>query len=140
MKQLVAFLFLLVSTQAFAQDRFLDNTSVIDLATAELELTVKVSYPMPAISGVCAIEIVADAYGRRVPVENLLSALNITNAFDPSPIRSVEVISDKAVRIRLFEGFIDGVVISSKDGSSLIEVIKRTLGENRKVVLLPRSC
>lgn len=142
MRIITALLLSLAASQSFAaEDHFLENTSVKTLQNENNEMTVFVSYPGRGISGICDIEIVADSFGRQAPIRNLLNALEIKSAFGSNQDSPVKVISSMTLRIPLRTGgYTDGAVIRTKDGKSLRENIERTLGSNRTVVLMPRSC
>lgn len=142
MKTMLMLLTLLTASPALAATRlFLDNTSTLGLQRGESEIEVLVSYPGHTISGVCAIEIVADSYGRVAPIAKLKDALDFVGGFEPNEGRPVETISDKALRIELRPGgYLDGVILRTKDGTSLMATIERTLGVTRQVVVMPRSC
>lgn len=130
------------SAGALANDHIrLDNTSSESLSVERNQVAVMVSYPGMNISGICDIEITADSYGRRIPISDLQKELIITEAFAPRGESAVEVISEKTLRIPLRQHtYVDGVVITTKDGSTLKETIERTLGPRRTVVVMPRSC
>lgn len=145
MKSLLVLLTLLVSSPAFAERPnnepiYLDNVTVLNLAQGKSEMTIFISYAGPTFSGICAIEIVADGMGRHGSVSPLLGALKFTNPFSLRD-QPVQDVSGRALRIHFFgDSYIGGVKIQTRDGSSLADVIKNTLGENRRVVVMPRSC
>ena len=119
----------------------LTNTTQASFLVDEPGLAVAVDYPGMQISGVCAIEIVADSYRRGNAMHRLLAELEIQNFFGDSKKHGVELVNDTVLRISLIVNtYVDGVVIVSKDGSTLKQVVERTLGKNRTVIVRPRSC
>lgn len=143
---LITYFFALsLSVNVWALDStvYLNNTSIESINIDEPFLRILVSYPGLFVSGVCSIEIVADSYFREKAIRNLVDELNIISAFgsDEAPRRG-QIVSDKTVRFNLIrESYVDGIVIRPKDESlTLRGLIEKTLGKNRKVVAMPRSC
>lgn len=144
MKTLICTLALLIGFNSQAElidnDIHLSNTITQDLHNLDnTGLTVRVAYPGLGISGVCAIDMIADSYRRDIPIQKLLEVVEISSLLGDAS--NAKVVSSTIIRIPLvLEAFVDLVTLSTKDGSSLKEAINKSLGENRRVVLMPRAC
>ena len=142
MKHLILGLMLILSQAVFANNILrlsLENTDTANLQIDQAELAVTLAYPMESISGVCSLDIVADSYSRNTEIENLLKQVEIFNFFQHNVIQPL-VISNTVLRVNLAPSYVDGVRIRTKDGQSLKSAIAKTLGVERKVVIMPRSC
>jgi hypothetical protein len=137
------FISLFLGTNGWAAEAliFLDNTSVESINVDRSVLTVLVGYPGNDISGICSIDITADSGHRYKTIRNLIEKLSIVGAFDPEEVE-VQIVSNKTARIALAPlGYVDGFTLSPKDEQiTLRELIENTLGENREIVVMPRSC
>ncbi len=131
-----------LALNSFAQNEVssitLGNTGSLNLQLNQPKIEVLISYPMEHISGVCSFDLVSDAYYRDTPIQNLLTEVELLNPFFKQP--DYKVISKTIIRIFLAPTYIDGVTLKTKKGITLKEAIATTLGPNRTVVLLPRSC
>lgn len=124
------------------QEVYLSNTGVLDLVKVnENEIGIAVTYPGASISGVCALEIRSDSSNRHHSIENFLSAIVIRPRFDfELPVKVINAVTidiDLSAQIGSFGVWMN---LATKDGSSIASTIKRTLGENRTVVVVPTSC
>lgn len=122
---------------------YLDNTSLASINVDQPYIRVMVSYPGISISGVCSIDIVADSYNRDKPIKNLIEQLEISTPFGKDkPNREAQIISATTARLALIvDTYLDGVLINPRNPwFNLRDIIEETLGKNRRVVVIPRSC
>lgn len=143
MKHIILVTLLVLAQNSFGKsidDRiYLENTETANLQSDLAELSVSVSYPMEEMSGVCSLDIVADSYNRHHQIEKLLDRVEILNFFELGNQVST-VISSTVIRVNLRPSYVDGIIVRTKNGSSLKEAIAEALGPDRKVVIMPRSC
>ena len=119
----------------------ISNVSVTNLEVDADEIGLSVSYPGPSISGICGVEIRADNYNRHMPIQKFMDAVEVPSRFEQE--LHPRVIKSTTIEIDLeYMDLSYGVWFSvkTKDGSSLKETIKKTLGENRTVVAIATSC
>jgi hypothetical protein len=119
----------------------LHNIDLLDLRADDSELVVEVAAPGPRTSGICALEIRADAFDRLAPISALFDRLRFSDIFGrKDPTASMEGELTIVIGLRgLDTSYMDGISISTRDGSSLRSVIQKTLGE-RPVVIIGRAC
>ncbi len=118
----------------------LTNTTIVDLSIEESSVGISIDYPGKEISGICSVEIVADSYGRDIPVENLLERIVLESGPNHGT-PAYKVVSPMVIRIDLgLGGFQDSFLLKTKNGETLASAIKNSLGSNRTVVLMPRTC
>lgn len=142
----LAFITMAFATSSFAHAQSLQNETVyvsnMDVFNLDLDqnsISVNVPYPGPTISGVCGIEIRADSYGRQKAIEDFLSAINITHPSGNG--LEIKIINRSTLLFRFpLGGYAFWFSIETKDGSSLKQTIKDTLGNSRTVILLGSSC
>lgn len=144
MKHIMLVTLLVLAQNSFGKSSngriYLGNTETADLQSDLAELSVTVAYPMEEITGVCSLDLVADSYNRHYPIEKFLDRVEILNFFEQKKQVST-VISSTVIRVNLrAAAYVDGIIVRTKNGSSLKEAIAETLGPNRKVVIMPRSC
>lgn len=131
----------IIAQAAEKQDVLLSNVNTANLQVEESEIGLSVSYPGPSISGICGVEIRADNDNRDIPIKNFLDAVEMPSRFEqglnPKAINSTTIDIDLK---HLDLGFGVWFTVKTKDGSSLKETIKRTLGENRTVIAVATTC
>lgn len=118
---------------------YVSNTDRHNLGLDQKSLSVGVQYTGANISGVCGIEIRADSNGRHKTIENFLSAIKIKDSNDNDI--DVRILNKLTILFRIPTGkYVYWFSIETKDGSTLKETIKDTLGDPRTVILLGSSC
>lgn len=138
MKHLILGLLLMIAQNSMARIN-LENTGIVDLQSDQTEMSVSVAYPIAYITGVCSLEIVADAYNREHIIQKLLDQVDILD-FSGRQILHPLIVSDTVIRMNLAPSYVDGIVLRARNGISLKEAIRKTLGSDRRVVIRPRSC
>lgn len=126
---------IIAQAKPLRQNILLTNVMTIDLQIKESEIGLSVLYPGPSISGICGIEIRADS-----PIENFLNVIEI-KSFDPRI--QAKLVNSTTIDIDMSTqdmSYVADVSIVTKDGSSLGNAIKKTLGENRTVIALATTC
>lgn len=131
----------IIAQAAPNQEVLLSNVNTANLQIEDSEIGLNVSYPGPSISEICGVEIRADNDNRHIPIKNFLDAVEIHSRFEqglkPKDINATTIdISLKHLDMAFGVWF----TIKTKDGSSLEETIKRTLGENRTVIAIASTC
>ena len=124
------------------QDVLLSNVNTANLQVKDSEIGLSVSYPGPSISGICGIEIRSDNYNRDIPIKNFLEAVEMIPRFEQQ-VLNPKIINAATIDIDLKHldlGYGVWFTVKTKDGSSLKETIKRTLGENRTVIAVATTC
>jgi hypothetical protein len=130
--------------QASVKQVDVSNTDVINIAVNESSIFASISYPGPTISGICGLEIRADSWNRIRPIKNLLDAVEISAPWENvQPVITVE--NDMTILIDLSSIanemlYATAIQIKTKDGKSVKDVIQTTLGNDRTVVLVGRTC
>jgi hypothetical protein len=125
-----------------ASDGWIDveNISAESLQVDLAAVSVAVSYPGKEISGICGVEIRADSWGRVDPIEKFVKAVNIASDYNDICVTVKDAITVD-VDLPHSEGlYMAAFTVKTKNGKSLKEVIRQTLGDNRTVVLIGRSC
>lgn len=137
------------STLAYAQSStddaiYVSNTDIINLDLDKKSVTIAVPYPGTKISGVCGIEIRADSYGRNLAIKNFLDEILITSSFGPDRLNKIKprILNDMTIFFAIPDNNAYGFwfSIETKNGSTLNQTIRDTLGDSRNVVLLGSSC
>ncbi|MES2802169.1 MAG: hypothetical protein V4654_06725 [Bdellovibrionota bacterium] len=132
----------IVAQAAAHKQVLLSNVSVIDLQKVEDSvLGLSVSYPGPDYSQICGVEIRADNYNANNKIDKFLEAIEIKGRFELAPTVKVQNSSTIDMDFTSFNG-VFGIwfTLETKDGSSLQSTIKKTLGENREVIVVTKTC
>lgn len=132
------------ASAVFAADGLnLNNTNAVNLNISKSSIDVLVSYPGEDSSGVCGLEIRADSLFRNQPISAFIAKLVITGVHN----RETDVVKVMGPTLAVVplraNSYIDGINITTIDGSSLAETIRRTMGKNgekRRVIVVARSC
>lgn len=131
----------IIAQAAPSGHELISNVSLTNLAVESNELGLSVSYPGPSISGICGVEIRADNYNRHMPIQKFMDAVDIPSRFEQGI--NPRVLNSTTIEIDLQHMNLSYGVwfsVKTKDGSSLKETIKKTLGENRTVVAIATTC
>lgn len=133
---LTVFGVILASLGAYAGDPIsISNTSVTNIHSDQSSLEVNVYYPGPHFSGLCGIEIRSDSWGRARPISVFLDAIKTSL---PTQLKGTTA---AVIDLKSFdERFMVSFKIETKSGESLNQVIEKTLGRNREIVLLGSTC
>lgn len=133
-------LMMLIGVQSLAQPNLIrsPNVNIVNVNVAQPLVAATVAYPSSPVSGVCALEIVADLDGQGLAISNLQRVVDVIDAHK-RPV-AVQVISSTTLRITLPASYVEIVTVKTKNGRPLSEAIAQVLGKNRTVLILPRTC
>lgn len=121
--------------------QFITNTGLINLAVDAPTISLVLPYPGPNISGLCGVEIRADSYNRQKSIKNLLAALSVRKDLGATPIVSLKNNMTVLIDLSAASGsYGTWFSIRTKNGDSLSDTIKATLGDSRLVVLVGVRC
>jgi hypothetical protein len=120
-------------------EMYLDT--VVDLSQeASSDIVARVEYPGLGDGAVCLLELVATGESR-APISALLEAIDVKPEFYEQAGPRAMVRDANTIDLSLIlQTYVDGVFISTKDGSTLYSTVQRVLGTNAKVRLIAKGC